>query len=50
MGYTRLCLYGGRSFAVLDARTGEIVYDSGSAMETAVKDSPVASKCFNCDR
>ncbi len=50
VGYTRLCLYGARSFAIMNAANGTLVYDSGSAIETAIKNSPVASQCFNCDR
>ncbi|KAG2435968.1 hypothetical protein HYH02_011682 [Chlamydomonas schloesseri] len=48
--YNKLFAYGGRSWAVLDAETGEMVYESGDALEQLIAADPVASRCFNCDR
>ena len=31
--YSTLCTYGGRSFSILDAGTGSMVYDSGDEIE-----------------
>ncbi|KAG2500145.1 hypothetical protein HYH03_001727 [Edaphochlamys debaryana] len=48
--YTRLYAYGGRSWAILNALTGAMVYESRSELESLVAAHPEASACFNCDR
>ncbi|EFJ40680.1 hypothetical protein VOLCADRAFT_119898, partial [Volvox carteri f. nagariensis] len=48
--YNKLIAYGGRSWSILDAKNGRLVYESGSSMEAIFAAHPVASQCFNCDR
>ncbi|MEL6988553.1 MAG: choice-of-anchor I family protein, partial [Bacteroidota bacterium] len=39
--------YGGRSFSILNATTGETVYDSGDLLERITKEDPVYGAIFN---
>ncbi|PNW79594.1 hypothetical protein CHLRE_08g359300v5 [Chlamydomonas reinhardtii] len=48
--YDKLFAYGGRSWAILDAGNGRVVYESGDELEQLTANHPVASRCFNCDR
>ncbi|PNH05822.1 Gigasin-3a [Tetrabaena socialis] len=48
--YEKLIAYGGRSWSILDATTGKLVYESGDAIESIMAAHPLASLCFNCDR
>ena len=34
--YNSFCTYGGRSFSILDAHTGSMLYDSGDEIEVRV--------------
>ncbi len=47
--YDELYAYGGRSFSIWNANTGELAYDSGSALETIVANDPVFGLLFNAD-
>ncbi|GIL80117.1 hypothetical protein Vretimale_12940 [Volvox reticuliferus] len=48
--YNRLIAYGGRSWSILDATNGQVVFESGSQIETTLAAHPAASLCFNTDR
>ncbi|KAG2426149.1 hypothetical protein HXX76_013130 [Chlamydomonas incerta] len=48
--YSRLFAYGGRSWAILDAENGRVVYESGDGLEQLMASNPVTARCFNCDR
>ncbi|GLI71211.1 hypothetical protein VaNZ11_016331 [Volvox africanus] len=48
--YIRLIAYGGRSWSILDATNGQVVFESGSQIETTLAAHPAASLCFNTDR
>ena len=48
--YSHIFGYGGRSFSILRASDGTVVFDSSSAFEVIIANHPEASKCFNCDR
>ncbi|KAG2435971.1 hypothetical protein HYH02_011684 [Chlamydomonas schloesseri] len=48
--YNKLFAFGGRSWAIMDAANGRVVYESGDALEQLIAGHPVASRCFNCDR
>ena len=45
--FEELYTFGGRSFAIWDAETGDLVYDSGGALEQATAADPVFGKIFN---
>lgn len=45
----KLIATGGRSFSILDASNGALVYDSGDAIESAIANDPVYSAIFNTD-
>jgi hypothetical protein len=40
-------VYGGRSFSILNAATGNMVFDSGDLLERIVKEDPVYGAIFN---
>jgi hypothetical protein len=45
--YDELYAYGGRSFSIWNASTGELVYDSGSELELITAADPVFGAIFN---
>lgn len=45
--FEELYTFGGRSFSVWDAATGELVYDSGAALEQITAADPVFGPLFN---
>ncbi|MCB0566862.1 MAG: choice-of-anchor I family protein, partial [Phaeodactylibacter sp.] len=47
--YDELYAYGGRSFSIWNAGTGELVYDSGSDIEVIIANDPVFGPLFNAD-
>ena len=48
--YNKIYGYGGRSFSIIRASDGLVVFDSGSKFEELIASNPIANKCFNCDR
>jgi hypothetical protein len=48
--YNQIYGYGARSFSIIRASDGLVVFDSGSKFEELIAADPIASKCFNCDR
>ncbi|MCO6476607.1 MAG: choice-of-anchor I family protein, partial [Phaeodactylibacter sp.] len=47
--YDELYAYGGRSFSIWNAETGELVYDSGSGLEVIIANDPVFGALFNAN-
>lgn len=47
--YDELYAFGGRSFSIWNAETGELVYDSGSDLEVIIANDPVFGVLFNAD-
>ncbi|MCB9348466.1 MAG: choice-of-anchor I family protein [Lewinellaceae bacterium] len=47
--YDQLYAFGGRSFTIRDAATGEVVYDSGNSLEQITAADPVFGGLFNTD-
>ncbi|MCB0598314.1 MAG: choice-of-anchor I family protein, partial [Phaeodactylibacter sp.] len=45
--FDELYAYGGRSFSIWNAESGELVYDSGSSLEVIIANDPVFARIFN---